>query len=396
MLTIAVLSDIHAYSKPLETRPSHLPVDAPEDRPRQHPFVSLTSLISDRKLSADVVLCCGDMGDKGDPDGIRFTWGWVNRLATVLAPKYVIGTAGNHDVDSRGLFTPDDAMATLRGLVPRFPIPSDDSLCDSYWARGFAVIAEPDYRVVLLNSSAHHVDAAEAEKGKVSEQLLADLEVALTATGSRPINVLACHHHPFRHGDIDHADYSAMEGAPELLNLLGSGRFGHWLIIHGHKHHPRLRYASGTGAAPVILSAGSLSAELYLELQTRARNQFYIVELDAGVASQLGLGLAGRVQAWDWVAAKGWDMAARRSGLPARGGFGYRSAGDVIAADIAGLVAASQTGYMTWQEVMAQRPRLDYLLPEDTDSLCDSLQTRGFKVLVDHATGAVEQIGSST
>jgi hypothetical protein len=356
VLRIAVLSDVHAYSTASKTRPSHLPVNAPEDRPRQHPFVSLVNLIADEELSADVLLCCGDMGDKADPDGIRFTWRWVNTIAAALEPKYVVGTAGNHDVDSRGLYTPDDAMATLGALVPRFPIPLDDGLCDSYWARGFALIEDADYRVAVLNSSAHHGNEDEAKHGKVSEHLLAELEAALKASGPRPINVLACHHHPFRHGDIDQLDYSAMEGAPELLNLLGSGEYGHWLIVHGYKHHPRLRYASGTGAAPVILSAGSFSAELYLELQTRARNQFYVVELDAGAAGQLGLGLAGQVRAWDWVAAKGWDLAARRSGLPAHGGFGYRAAGDVIASDVADLVAVSQTGYMTWQEVTARHP----------------------------------------
>ena len=396
MLTVAVLSDVHAYSVSSNGRPSHLPVNAPESRPRQHPFVSLQNLIAEEGISADVLLCCGDMGDRADPTGIRFTWQWINQLAGDLRTRFVVGTTGNHDVDSRGLYTPNDAMATLRTLVPRFPIPADDGLCDSYWARGFALIEAEEYRIAVLNSSVHHTTAAEAYHGKVSEELLAAFEAALRASGERRLNVLTCHHHPFRHGDIDQDDYSAMEGAPELLNLLGSGDFGHWLVIHGHKHHPRLRYASGTGFAPAILSAGSFSAELYLELQTRARNQFYLVELDPDAAVGLGLGLAGRVRAWDWVAAKGWEMAAKRSGLPARGGFGYRAAGDAIAAQIAALVGSSQAGYLTWEEVTSDRPELNFLLPEDTEALCDRLRSEGLKVLVDHKTGSVEQIGGVT
>ena len=60
-----------------------------------------------------------------------------------------------------------------------------------------------------------------------------------------------------------------------LLSLLE--RFGFQLVVHGHKHHPKLSYAAGGGASPAVLASGSLAAIATPILATNARNLFHLV-----------------------------------------------------------------------------------------------------------------------
>ena len=102
-----------------------------------------------------------------------------------------------------------------------------------------------------------------------------------------------------------------------LLELLGSGEFGRWLVVHGHKHHPKLTYASGGAASAVIFSAGSLSVDIQHELQGHSRNQFYLIDLPL---NEIAKGrFVGRIEAWDWTNGRGWIPAGPSSGLPSSG-----------------------------------------------------------------------------
>src|SRR5450759_3743692 len=95
-----------------------------------------------------------------------------------------------------------------------------------------------------------------------------------------------------------------MRDCDRLIDLLGDGNLGQWLIVHGHKHFPNIAYSAGAAQSPVVFSCGSFSARLSPELQTRARNQFYIIEIPLKKVKVLGL--VGKILAWDWSAGKGW------------------------------------------------------------------------------------------
>lgn len=391
-MRLGVLSDLHAYAgDPPSLPPSLLNTRLPEDQPGQHPFVGLAQLIRSEKLMADALVCCGDMGDKASPEGIPWAWQWVHRIRHALGADCVVATSGNHDVDSRYIYTGHDAKGVLQSLNPPYPF-GDEAVNDRYWARNVVVDTIGDARFVVLNSAAYHGVGEEWEHGRISQRTLAYLKKTLDAHPPAAANILVCHHHPFRFGDIDLTDYSEMKGGETLIDLLGSGDHGRWLVVHGHRHWPHLTYGPGGATSPVIFAAGSLSAVLYPELQSRARNQFYILELPVKDFAAIGQGLVGEFWAWDWIANVGWQPAQEGSGLPHHGGFGSRHGGDIASDQIAEAMTASGNSFMSWEQLCNQLGWLRYALPSDIGLCVKQLQAKhGLAVLMDH--GRPGQVG---
>src|SRR5438309_6514993 len=109
-LKVAVVSDLHAHdSKDIDTStwPSHLRISLPESEPSKHPISALTQLIQTENLTADLLLCAGDMGDKAQQAGIQYAWKTIHQLGGKLGARLVAATSGNHDLDSRYITTED-------------------------------------------------------------------------------------------------------------------------------------------------------------------------------------------------------------------------------------------------------------------------------------------------
>jgi hypothetical protein len=266
----------------------------------------------------------------------------------------------------------------LQSLEPKFP-GTEEILCDRYWSRNFAVYLEDQVRVVLLNSAAFHGSGRPAEEserefthGRISTRTISALREALSSEDRR-INFLVCHHHPAPFNPVEERDYSEMVGGDRLIDLLGSDAFGPWLIIHGHKHYPRIAYATGGPSSPIIFSAGSFSAQLYQKLQGHARNQFYVMEIPVDQLDPMGLDLAGVLRAWDWIRLSGWQPAGERSGLPHRVGFGWREPTRNIAREIAARLPGHGT---IWDkaDLAAALPKISYVRPEDVVSVVRRLK----------------------
>ncbi|MCL4553361.1 MAG: metallophosphoesterase [Candidatus Marsarchaeota archaeon] len=377
-LKIAVISDLHAYDdRSVDPRPSHLCASDPEDEPETHPISGLLDLIAREKLRADVLLCCGDIADKAMPESIKYAWAAIQRVRDALGAQLLAATAGNHDIDSRHTYNAFDPKGFLQSLDPPFPL-NNEGQNDAFWARNFVIMSNPVYRLVVLNSSAFHGGPVDENwHGRVSDYTIAALRKALKAGENRPINLLLCHHHPLRHKELqrelDPDWYDEMKNGQKLLDLLGSGEYGDWLIIHGHRHFPKICYAAGGASAPIIFSAGSLCAQLYLDLQTLARNQFYLIELPHSDCRRWGL--VGTFHAWDWAIGEGWIKAGAHSGLPYHGGFGYRTNLQVLARSVADFVdGKGNPPIVPWQAVTRAIPQIRFLLPGDTRELVRRLR----------------------
>jgi hypothetical protein len=374
-LKIAIASDLHAFSDAAVTpRPSHLYTGDPEDNWRRHPISGLFKLIDQHaststKLSADLLLCPGDLGDKADPLGIKYAWSAMEKLRAKLNADILIGTTGNHDVDSRFKHHGFDPLDTLKTLDPPYPLP-DDTRNNHYWSKHYSVIEDTRYRLVVLNSSAFHVGSAmETANGRISTTTLSQIASFLEQRPPAPANILLCHHHPQQHSELDLGDYDWMKEGQQLLDLLGTGQFGHWLIIHGHKHHPKLSYASGSSASPIVLSAGSLSAALYPLLAIQVKNQFYLLSIDLEMCSAYGL--AGSGLSWFWSGSDGWLPSGTGAGLPAVFGFGYR--GDLV--HLALRVSQQVTQRIAeWESLTQKIQELNFLIPSDLKALSFILQ----------------------
>ncbi len=379
MTKIAIISDIHAFQPEAGALPFRemdpswartLPGATEESR---GPFQSLEALIKREGLDADYVLCCGDMGNAADPQGILFAWGWLQTIRARLGADWLIGTTGNHDVDSRDIYKTGVPTMSTRALAPPFPT-DDEDVRDAYWADNVALHDMGDLDVVVLNTSAGHNDPALAKRGLVDAATLIKLEETVART-TKEKRVLLAHHHPYRHDAIDMDDYSALDAGPEVLKILQSN--GPWLVVHGHRHYPNLVYAAGGVQAPVILAAGSFSARLYPELATRVRNQFHLIELDDPGAVDGTSGAAGRVRSWEYSISGGWAQPKSDEGIPDRSGFGYRD--DLEnAADI--VVNASSDRFVQLEDVFDAHPSLRYMLPTDRRDMLALVGKTGLNV----------------
>lgn len=394
-LKIAVLSDLHVFNGSSEddNAPSFIGTADAQDSPEKHPFCGLKKLISDNQLAADLLICPGDLSDKADPAALIYAWDQLHKLKTELGARQLLATNGNHDIDSRYMHDDHDAKGTLQSLIPMFP-GTDEALCDRYWSRNFAIYADDQVRVVLLNSAAFHgsgkTSNAEFEHGRVSSRTLAAIRSELN-TGERRVNILVCHHHPAPFNPVEEKDYSEMMGGDRLLALLDASDCGPWLMIHGHKHFPRVAYAAGGASSPIIFSVGSFSAHLYQKLQGHARNQFYLLEIPIASLDSLGLDLAGTVLAWDWIGLLGWQRAGDRSGLPHKVGFGWRESVRNIAKEIVGHLPA---GDVVWgaSDLEAAVPKLRYLRPEEIFSVAKRLKDE-HKIIARLEDGVIREVG---
>jgi hypothetical protein len=389
VISIAVASDLHAHTGSNGTpSPSHLNILDPPDYPNQHPITGLLELIRAEGLTAHGLVSPGDLGDKANQQATKYAWNALHDISRGLKAEFCTATAGNHDIDSRYLGDDHAPEHILKALLPQFPL-GDEQLDDRYWARAYAIRDYDRFRLLLLNSSAYHGHTpTELNHGRIDKQTLEDIRKDLNKRGVREINVLLCHHHPQQHSELGLGEHDVMKQGQLLLDLLGSADFGRWLIIHGHKHHPKITYAAGSATSPIVFSAGSLCSTLFLPVQTVARNQFYIIDIDP---KQLPiLGLAGRIRAWDWATGSGWLPANERSGLPHEFGFGFRGDPIVLADQIASLVSSGVP--LVWDEVRTAFPYVDFVLPQDMMRL-ESRLIRNHSMRIVKDRGRAFQLG---
>ncbi len=399
-LRLLILSDLHAYTSAIQdddrtNKPSYLDLMKLASEPHLDPFESFTAVAKKPELSVDYVICPGDMGDRGSPEGIQFVWGKLQALSHALGAKNVLATAGNHDVDSRYKYNDHDHQKTLKGLLPKFP-GLNDALCDQFWSRHFAVLDNNDWRMIVLNSCAFHgagrAQKDEFIKGRVDANTIGALRGQLIDQGTRLLNILICHHHPVRNNDIEDADYSEMFGGEVLLYELAELDLGPWIIIHGHKHSPRVVYGQGPSSASIVFSAGSFGARLYSELASKVRNQIYLLEFPIGDFARLGLDIAARGHSWDWIYGRGWSKSTPASGLPSEFGFGRRISFNSDAKLIENYIRSNAQPYLDRAELFSQLPWLQFVLPADLKKLFDRLAQNGIKATFD-SDGLIDQIG---
>jgi len=363
ILSIAVASDLHAYLPsdldPNERPPSKLSLADPEDNPTSHPFSALYDLIKKDQLTADLFLCPGDMTDKANPQGIKYAWEKIHTAGKLLGAPLTAATVGNHDLDSRGKTRAETPKELLDQLDPPFPLPGE-ALINEFWANHFTVYQGENYTLVLLDTCAKHTDKAELERGYITKHTITKLTKKLDSAQSRQINILLCHHHPHQHSELSLGDRDVMKNGQLLIDLLALN--GNWLIIHGHKHFPKLSYAAGGASSPVVFAAGSFSGNFGCEAESRTRNQFHLI--DVVHYEDKPFALYGAVRSWYWAAGSGWlKSTGGATGMPAVTGFGAR----LHPSELAKLVAARMTRskLKRWEELCQTIPELRFQLPQD-------------------------------
>lgn len=375
LVRLAVISDLHAFANPKKSQDSVLDLTG-SNYNVANPLDDLIDAVKARRLKVDVLICAGDICNQADLPGLQRAWEKIQVLRGALEANQIISTCGNHDLDSRYLATEvdPDPRGFLLSLKPPFPF-NDESLNDRYWARNYAITTLPNEVVIVsLNSSAFHGGKPEEiDHGRVSRRTIDALAAELASKRSAPAHILLCHHHPApQSGWQGKADVEYIANGQILLDELTKATDSSWLVIHGHRHVPRLIHgASSSNQVPFIFGAGSLGARI-----PGVANQFHIVDVHQSDAPDHA-SIVGTIRTWSWTDSAKWTSATGQSGLPAACGFGYQGQTKVLASKIDALVGQN---FAQWSHVQTKVPSVDLLLPESLSQLGRDLESLGIQM----------------
>jgi len=368
---IAVLSDLHCHPKKNGTEGqnrTHFFSDGPRVRGSRHPVQYLVDLIRKdaQLLQADLLVLPGDFADQASIHGYNVAVLSVREIATLLGAKEIAATIGNHDVDSRnhnGL----GPFYGVQSMFQDFPL-ADRNQANSFFNQGFAFVEGDEFRVVVINSVIGHINKEAAEAGTASPIEIAALRSALSGLSIKKFNICLVHHHVIPHEELQLGAKDLLTGGENLLLLLE--QFGFCLVIHGHKHHPRLRYS--TSRSLPIFASGSFSAAIDPVTGSACRNTFHIIELlePDGIVAEFH----GRVLTWDLKLDTGWMRTSLgSSSFPGTAGFGFTTSIKSLAKKVAGYVLSTGNPYVSWGDVVANVPEVAFLIPSDVLSLSREL-----------------------
>jgi metallophosphoesterase superfamily enzyme len=399
-MRILVISDIHAYGK-LRTDGSRPSLVRAGDTSDTAPTVEFCRLLQQglqqgRIPKPDLVVTPGDLSDQADQPGPEFAWRFLVEIANLSELRLLLGTVGNHDVDSRYYATDHDPKGMLLALKPGFPVVANNSpaVTDAtmmqlmFWAHNFYILPVNNYRFVVVNSSAYHGmgrDNAECEHGRISAHTLHQIKRALDrddevrSSRGEPsylLNILLCHHHLEKDGQVDDPDRSQMMNAHALMEMISSADHGRWMVIHGHRHRARLFQAGGM-TGPFVLSSASFAATRDRDYDNTSPNQVHLIDLDPAGMIAHGFYPAGQIRTWTWQTGMGW-LSDRygAGGLPPTTGFGFRGSLDALAREVAAQVAHLPC---KWVEICSRQPAAAYLDHKQIQDLRTTLR-RQFQV----------------
>lgn len=391
-LSIAVISDLHAFVDVRNSNNSCLQfgTSALESR---NPLVNLIEYVKREQITADILVCAGDICNQADLQGFTSAWAKLQELNVAFRSRHLLATCGNHDLNSRyledrGELDDPDPKGALLCQTPGFPF-DIPVVNNQYWAQNFAVVdLDSECCAVVLNTSAYHglKDKEEIEHGRVSGRTVDAILRELDKHKDKKMFILVCHHHLMPMTKLaGKTDYQYVHNGSELLEKLERVTRKSWLVIHGHRHHSRLIYGqTSTSCAPIIFGSSSLGA-----LVTGIPNQFHLIELQESNQSNHS-SVVGTVKTWSWTNTTQWTQAGRQiAGMPTICGFGFRGQIGCLAEDLSRLADAT---YITWSEALEKLPSLNYLTPENLEQLEDELAVRGIAVSYDRK-GLPSQIG---
>jgi hypothetical protein len=149
------------------------------------------------------------------------------------------------------------------------------------------------------------------------------------------------------------------------------------LLVHGHKHHPKLSYAPGVEALPV-LAAGSFAAGMKNGLASRTRNVFHLITLEH---SEKGEIRHGSILTWQFRLSLGWTPASWDAvDFPHKTGFGSTIFPEQLADQVKKLFFSLNVPMAEWTTVVSSLPDLKYVLPSTFHKVGILLKASGLNI----------------
>lgn len=389
-LKVLLISDLHAMMDDDENKSDSFLLF---NKDGESEFINgFEKFITENDLAPDVITCAGDVSNKGCIEAFTKAWERLARLKSSLNSDILLCVPGNHDHDSRLVKNNFDPKYHLQFLSPKFPSEKDEENT-RFWAWHWCHIEQPDFNAILLNTSAYHGYSKEFKHGRIAPKISEQIKDYLQSDKfvEKKINFVVCHHHPCRMEYVgDGSDYEAIDGGSNFIHHLSAVDKGPWMFLHGHKHWPNIsRTNTGTTTAPFIVSAGSLSAEIYDEIKELVSNLFCFIEFDLDRTEQTGIP-SGTIKAYEWNKGYGWSKSTNKY-MPHVGGFGSTGIPRKLARDIRDKLSEKEQ-FIHLDEITDIRNELKFFTPHDIRLLKNELDKFGVEVEINEY-GQFDQFG---
>lgn len=371
-IKIGVISDLHCHSleKNKGKRDSYLLSD--EELPVfQDPYKSLEYLINNgKKLDVDILIMPGDFTNMACPEGLLKGFEIVENLKKIMNSKVLISSVGNHDLDSHNTYS-KEPLKKFQEISKKFPnnFPLNN---ESFWNKGYEIIEFDYLRILVINTSHNHFNKKNAEHGDISEDSLKFLEDELSLLNDDKIGIVLTHHSPLEHSHFNSGINDFMHNGDDLTKIIDKYDFK--LLIHGHKHDPRIRKLPGGINSPFVFSSGSFSA-VQEKLLLGGCNTFHIITLNVD-GKYKG---KGKIDTWFFSTAKGWSNEIMNQYFEPHVGFGAIVDIDNIAQEILNILKVEKNFMIEWEELEKKIPELGYLMTIDLNKLKDKLSKLNIK-----------------
>lgn len=378
-MRIAVITDLHYVLDTTKIPSSFRPQMA--NGQEFDPIEKLGDFLISHNIKANVLLCPGDITNQAAHAAFIKGWENLRALRDKLSAAELIAVTGNHEVDSRasdsmknvGLVEETVDPVGLLQSIEDYPASFSDNPDKRwiYWGRGYEIIEDDEAVIVLINSCHFHITMQrnEYERGKISQVVLDSFKKKVTElANSKKFRIVLMHHHPISHHDTEGSGQIDMYNGSKLMEILNES-YNDWLIIHGHKHDPRLIRSQGAATPPIVFSAGSFGAALSGALATKTKNQFYILDLESIPNASGTLEMRGRIEAFYWTSTEWRPAIEEEHGLPNGCGFANNVNVDEIAKNVRDYLETISGSFIKWDEMCEVLPALKYLMPFEIKKL---------------------------
>lgn len=380
IIKIAIASDLHcAYGGDAGSKPStYLLSDLLKSPINKHPVESIKNVIKKSNLTADILLCPGDITDKVNRQGLVSGWQFLKEIKDAISAKELIVTIGNHDVDSRDEHK-IGAFELIKNLDDSIPTINQSSN-DAYWRYGFCLHEVGSILFLVINSCFNHTNPSLAKGAEIQEKTLERIEAGLAKITGDRVRIALCHHHPLHHSNssLAYKDSDFIDQSDKLLTMLESQNFN--LVIHGHKHDPRLIYFN---SMLPVLASGSFSATSNL-LDIGAQNTFHLVEIDS-------VSKKGKVLSWIYLPYSGWTQRLD-SYFPCYTGFGCKMPLDDLAKKCKEWFETQGKEFQSFTSASSNFPDIEYLIPSQQERFNELMRSTHGLIFEPHLPNKPERI----
>lgn len=300
MTRIAILSDIH-FGKFARCETFAVPGEAIQDNsvgdlPLEDGLVDLM-----QEMNPQYIFLAGDLTSIGEPQEFWYCERKIVSIADRVGINHgnIICCLGNHDIDWNisGIAdqkikegTVEEVAKIIKAKYEKIAATSAINCLDEFEASSgekkgpapYTGIYESDnFIVFVLNTGVFCTKEQAYPHGKLSiEQLDWFKKESEAKKDISKVKIVLMHHHPINYAyPVPTQDISVLEEGPEFVDI--AIKNGINIVIHGHRHHPRVETVQRNFGGPItFICAGSLAVNTMHRKNGEIPNTVHFLDIE--------------------------------------------------------------------------------------------------------------------